>query len=65
MNAKVFFNELEIKLLNPNRDLSKLSAEEQFNMIMSKVGEFPDSVVSRDTLLEKLKLSKKVESPLR
>ena len=64
MNAKVFFNELEIKLLNPNRDLSKLSAEEQFNMIMSKVGEFPDSVVSRDTLLEKLKLSKKSGKPL-
>lgn len=64
MNAKVFFNELEIKLLNPNRDLSKLSAEEQFNMIMSKVGEFPDSVVSKDTLLEKLKLSKKSGKPL-
>lgn len=64
MDAKVFFNELEVKLLNPNRDLSKLSAEEQFNMIMSKVGEFPDSVVSADALLEKLKLSKKTGEPL-
>lgn len=64
MDAKVFFNELEVRLLNPNRDLSKLSAEEQFDMIMSKVGEFPDSVVSEDTLLEKLKLSKKSGMPL-
>ena len=64
MNAKSFFNELENKLLNPNRDLSMLSAEEQFNMIMSKVGEFPNSVVSEDMLLEKLKLSKESGKPL-
>lgn len=64
MNAKVFFNELEVKLVNPNRDLSKLSAEEQYDMIMSKVGEFPDSVVSEDTLLEKLKFSKESGKPL-
>ena len=59
MEAKKFFNELEGKLLNPNRDLKNLSAEEQFDMIMSKVGEFPNSVVSEETLLEKLRLSKK------
>ena len=65
MEAKKFFNELEGKLLNPNRDLSNLSAEEQFSLIMSKVGEFPNSVVSKETLLEKLKLSKKTGKPLR
>ena len=64
MNVKVFFNELETKLLNPNRDLSKLSAEEQFDMIMSKVGEFPDSVVAKNTLLDKLKFSKESGKPL-
>ncbi len=64
MNVKVFFNELETKLLNPNRDLSKLSAEEQFDMIMSKVGEFPDSVVAKNTLLDKLKFSKDSGKPL-
>lgn len=64
MSARNFFNELESKLMNPNRDLSKLSAEEQFDMIMSKAGEFPDSVVSEETLLEKLKLSKKNGKPL-
>lgn len=64
MSARNFFNELESKLMNPNRDLSKLSAEEQFDMIMSKAGEFPDSVVSEETLLAKLKLSKKNGKPL-
>ena len=65
MEAKKFFNELEGKLLNPNRDLKNLSAEEQFDMIMSKVGEFPNSVVSEETLLEKLRLSKKTGKPLK
>lgn len=64
MNAKIFFDELEAKLMNPNRDLSKLSAEEQFNMIMSKAGEFLNSVVSKEALLEKLKLSKRSGKPL-
>lgn len=65
MEAKKFFNELEGKLLNPNRDLKNLSAEEQFDIIMSKVGEFPNSVVSEETLLEKLRLSKKNGKPLK
>ena len=34
----LFLEKLENQLLNPNRDLSNLSAEEQFEMIMSKVG---------------------------
>lgn len=65
MNAKIFYEELEAKLLNPNRDLTMLSAEEQFNMIMSKVGEFQNSVVSEDVLLKKLKLSKERGKPLK
>lgn len=65
MEAKKFFDDLEGRLLNPNRDLSKLSAEEQYNMIMSKVGEFPNSVVSKEVLLEKLKMSKKTGKPLK
>ena len=65
MNAKIFYEELEAKLLNPNRDLTMLSAEEQFNMIMSKVGEFQNSVVSEDVLLKKLKLSKESGKPLK
>lgn len=65
MDAKKFFNHLEGRLLNPNRDLSQLSAEEQYNMIMSKVGEFPDSIVSKENLLEKLRNSKKTGKPLK
>ena len=65
MDAKKFFNDLEAKLLNPDRDLSKLSAEEQYEMIMSKVGEFPDSVISKDVLLNKLKRAKITGKPLK
>lgn len=65
MNAKMFFNELEEKLTNPNRDLSNLSAEAQYEMIMSKVGEFPNSVVEKNVLLEKLKKSKETGVPLK
>ena len=65
MNAGKFINDLEQTLLNPNRDLRDLSAEEQFNMIMSKVGQFPDSIVFKETLLQKLKNSKKTKRPLK
>lgn len=65
MEATKFFNDLEQNLLNPHRDLKNLSAEEQFNMIMSKVGQFPDSVVSEESLLQKLKDSKKTGRPLK
>lgn len=65
MNAKKFFNDLEERLTTPNRDLSNLSAEEQYEMIMSKVGEFPNSVVEKNVLLEKLKKSKKTGVPLK
>ena len=61
----LFLEKLENQLLNPNRDLSNLSAEEQFEMIMSKVGEFQDSVVSSEKLLEKLKKSKETGRPLK
>lgn len=65
MKATKFFNDLEQNLLNPHRDLKNLSAEEQYNMIMSKVGQFPDSVVSKESLLHKLKESKKTGRPLK
>lgn len=65
MNAEKFINDLEQTLLIPNRNLETLSAEEQFNMIMSKVGQFPDSIVFKETLLQKLKNSKKTGKPLK
>lgn len=65
MNSEKFFNDLEQTLLNPNRNLRDLSAEEQFNMIMNKVGQFPDSIVFKEVLLQKLKNSKKTKRPLK
>lgn len=65
MNANEFLVNLEARLSNPNRDLSTLTAEEQYSMIMSKVGEFPNSVTSAEVLLEKLRTSKKTGKPLR
>lgn len=65
MKAKDFYNDLERKLLNQNEDLRKLSAKEQYEMIMSKVGEFPDSVVSKEILLQKLENFKQTGKPLK
>lgn len=65
MNTSQFTIDLEAKLLNPNRDLSMLSAEEQYELIMSKAGEFVNSVTSGEALLEKLKTSKKTGIPLK
>lgn len=65
MDVKEFLVALENRLSNPNRDLTNLSAEEQFELIMSKAGEFPNSVTSKEVLLEKLRTSKKTGIPLR
>lgn len=65
MNAKEFVTGLEARLVNPNRDLTSLTAEEQCELIMSKAGEFQNSVTSADVLLQKLKDSKRTNTPLR
>lgn len=65
MKEEKFLVTLEEKLVNPTRDLSNLTAEQQYEMIMSKVGEFPDSVVGRDVLLDKLRKSKETGRPLK
>jgi tyrosyl-tRNA synthetase len=61
---KTFIENLEEKLLHPILDLSDLSAEQQHERIMARVGDIPESVISPDDLLERLRLSKKTGVPL-
>ncbi len=65
MEAIKFFDDLEERLLSSDRDLSGLTAEEQFEMIISRAGQFQDSVVSEQSLLERLKESKRTGIPLK
>ena len=65
MSAKVFLEELETKLLSPEKDLTHLSAQEQFDLIMSKVSTRPSSVISPKELLKRLESSKEKKKPLK
>lgn len=65
MKAIKFLENLEESLLSSDRDLSGLTAEEQFEMIVNRAGQFQDSVVSEQSLLEKLKESKRTGIPLK
>ncbi|NQT85017.1 tyrosine--tRNA ligase [bacterium] len=56
---------LEQKLLSPEPDLRHLTAEEQFERIMSKVADHPEPVVTREDLLERLRRSQKTGTPLK
>ena len=57
-------NTLNDTLLKPLPDLSGLSAEEQFDIIVSKAAD-GDSIVNKESLLERLKESKKTGKPLK
>ncbi len=60
-----FITQLEHKLMNPEPDLSHLSAEEQNDRILGKVATWPDSVITRDELLDRLRESKATGKPLK
>ncbi len=64
MSSK-FLTQLEHKLMNPEPDLSHLSAEEQNDRILDKVATWPDSVITRDELLDRLRESKATGKPLK
>ena len=65
MSEKDFLSKLEEKLLSPQSDLSHLSAQEQFDLIMSRVSTRPNSVVSPESLLKRLTKSKETGKPLK
>ncbi len=56
---------LEEKLLSPVADLRHLSAEQQFERIMAKVADHPESVVTPEDLLERLRHSRETGTPLK
>lgn len=56
---------LEEKLLNPQSDLRHLTADAQFERIMSKVADHPEAVVTPGDLLERLRRSKETGIPLK
>ncbi|MDP2898151.1 MAG: tyrosine--tRNA ligase [bacterium] len=56
---------LEERLLEPEADLRHLTAEGQYERIMAKVAEHPESVVTPEDLLERLRNSKKTGIPLK
>ena len=56
---------LEDRLLKPEADLRHLSAGEQYERIMAKVADHPESVVTPDDLLDRLRKSKKTGIPLK
>lgn len=65
MTTKKFLNDLETNLLEPQKDLSHLTAKEQFDMIMSRVSARPNSVISPEDLLKRLTRSKETGKPLK
>jgi len=60
-----YIQELEEKLLNPKVDLSDLTAERQYEIIMAKVADMSEAVVTPEDLLERLKKSKQTGIPLK
>ncbi len=56
---------LEKRLVSPEADLRRLSAEEQYERIMAKVSDHPEGVVTPEDLLERLRNSKKTCIPLK
>jgi len=60
-----FLETLEKKLLTLEKDLSHLSAEEQYERIMARVATRPNSVISPEDLLKQLKRSKDTGKPLK
>lgn len=56
---------LEEKLLSPEPDLRGLTAEQQYERIMSKVADHPEPVVTQEDLLERLRRWKKTGRPLK
>lgn len=65
MAHRVTIKSIEDKLLNSQLDLSSLSADQQFALIMSKVADIPDAVVRPKELLDLLKESKRTGQPLK
>lgn len=65
MSAIDFLKKLEHKLTHPEKDLTHLSAKEQFDLIMSRVSKRPSSVISPETLLKRLTKSKETGKPLK
>jgi len=58
--------QLESRLLTEHRDLSALSAEEQFRIVADKVADHPEAITPcGDELLQKLKLAKEEGRTLR
>lgn len=65
MKSQEFLKNLEEKLLKPEQDLTQLSAQEQYERIMARVSTRPNSVISSEDLLDRLKNSKKQNKPLK
>ncbi|WP_051560431.1 tyrosine--tRNA ligase [Clostridium beijerinckii] len=61
----ILIRSIEEKLMNPEEDLTYLTAEEQFKRIMDKVSDLPDAVTSGNDLLDRLRKSKKDGIPLK
>lgn len=64
-----FIEALEEKLLNPDTDLRRLSADQQFDLIASKVAFHPEAIIPKPTsgkneVLHLLQHSKKTGKPL-
>jgi tyrosyl-tRNA synthetase len=57
--------EFENRLLHPETDLRHLSAEQQFERIIAKASDLTEAVVSPADLLERLKVSKATNRPLK
>lgn len=60
-----YIETLEERLLNPEPDLSYLSARQQYELILSKVSNLPEPIITPEGLLEKLQESKETGRPLR
>jgi tyrosyl-tRNA synthetase len=57
--------EFENRLLHPETDLRHLSAEQQFERITAKASDLTEAIVSPADLLERLKISKAKDRPLK
>lgn len=63
--ARTAFEQLEASLLHPLNDKRQLSADEQFDLIMSKVADIEGAVVSSSDLKSRLQASHRTGKPLR
>lgn len=65
-----YLGELEYKLINPNNNLSQLSAREQYEIIANKVAKHPEAItpppaLDNNELLNRLEKSKQSKIPLK